>query len=140
VYLQNIGYDVRWYSSSIYADKIRELHIPYYPFKKALEVTPGNMDEVFPERQDHKSQVSKLRFDMINFFILRSTEYYADIAEIRQSFRFDMMIADITFSAIPLVKEKLNVPVISIGIVHLVETSRDLAPSGLGMTPSDTFF
>ena len=139
VYLQKIGYDVRWYSSVLYADRVKKLNIPYYPFKKALEVTPENMDEVFPERQTHKSQIGRLGFDMINFFILRSTEYFEDISEIHQSFPFDLMIADVAFSAIPLVKEKLDIPVISIGVFPLVETSKDLAPSGLGLTPSKNF-
>lgn len=56
VYLQGIGYEVRWYSSSLYADKIGKLQIPYYPFKRALEVTPENIDEVFPERKIIKAR------------------------------------------------------------------------------------
>lgn len=139
VHLQSIGYDVRWYSSSIYEERIGKLNIPYYPFKKALEVTTDNLEQVFPERAKHKSQLGKLRFDMINFFILRSTEYYADIAEIHLSFPFDLLIADVAFSAIPFVKEILSIPVISIGVLPLGETSRDLGPAGLGMTPSNTW-
>jgi len=68
VHLKEIGYDVRWYSSSLYKDKLCRLHIHHYPFKKALDVTTYNMHEVFPERETHKSQISKLKFDMINFF------------------------------------------------------------------------
>lgn len=139
VHLKNIGYDVRWYSSSIYKERIGKLDIPYYPFKRAVEATTDNMEKVFPERAKHKSQLSKLRFDMINFFILRSTEYYADIAEIHLSFPFDLLIADVAFSAIPFVKDLMSIPVISIGVLPLNETSNDLAPSGLGMTPSNTW-
>lgn len=138
VHLQSIGYDVRWYSSELYADRIKKLNIPYYPFRKALEVTPENLDEVFPERKTYKTTITKLRFDMINFFILRSTEYFADISEIRHSFPFDLMIADVAFSAVPLVKEKLGVPVITVGVFPLTETSKDLAPAGLGLMPSDS--
>ena len=43
------------------------------------------------------------------------------------------------FTAIPFVKEKLNVPVYSIGIVPLPESSVDLPPAGLGLTPSTSF-
>lgn len=139
VYLKSIGYDVRWYSSSQYADKIAKLKIRYYPFKKALEVTGDNVDTLFPGRSKCRSQVSKLRFDLINFFILRSSEYYEDIEEIRQSFPFDLMICDVAFSAIPLVKEKFNVPVISIGVFPLAESSKDLAPNGLGITPDNSW-
>jgi UDP:flavonoid glycosyltransferase YjiC (YdhE family) len=43
------------------------------------------------------------------------------------------------FTGVPYVKELMNKPVFSIGVLPLGETSRDLAPSGLGMTPSKSF-
>jgi MGT family glycosyltransferase len=140
VHLQNQGCDVRWYSSSQYVDKIKKLQIPFYPFKRALDWTGENLEEIFPERAKIKSTLKKLNFDMINAFILRSTEYYADISEIYKSFPFDIFIADNCFTGIPFVKDKIGVPVISIGVLPLTESSKDLAPAGLGMTPSTGFF
>lgn len=131
-HLQSIGYDVRWYSASAYEDKLKKLNIPYYPFRKALDLNAENLEELLPGREKHKSQISKLNFDLINVFILRATEYFEDIARIHRSFPFDMVIADCMFSALPLIKEKLDIPVLAIGIVPLAETSRDLAPAGLG--------
>jgi MGT family glycosyltransferase len=139
VELQQKGYDVRWYSGSIYEEKIKKLNIHYYPFVRALNANGENIEEVFPERDSIKSQVEKLKFDMINFFILRSTEYFEDIKQINQVWPFDLMIADVAFSGIPFVKETMNKPVISIGIFPLPETSKDLPPAGLGMTPSESF-
>ncbi len=49
------------------------------------------------------------------------------------------MVADIAFTGIPFVKEKLKVPVISVGVFPLTETSKDLPPAGLGLTPSSSF-
>lgn len=140
MHLKSIGYDVRWYAADIYEGKINKLNIPYYPFKRAFNVNGENIDQVFPERKQHKSQVSRLNFDLINVFILRSTEYFEDIQEIHQTFPFDLLIADVAFSAIPFVKEKMGIPVIGIGIVPLTESSRDLGPVGLGLTPSTGFF
>jgi MGT family glycosyltransferase len=136
VYLKKIGFDVRWYTSKNYADKMEKLGIEHYPFVRGLEVTADNMEEMFPERKTKKGMVAKLNFDIVNFFIKRSTEYYEDIKDIHSSFPFDVMIADCTFTAIPFVKEKMNIPVIAMGIMPLVETSKDLPPVGLGMTPS----
>src|SRR5688500_16767840 len=65
VHLKQVGYDVRWYTSALYEEKIKRLNIPYYPFKKALQVTGDNVDEIFPERRSIVSQVEKLKFDMI---------------------------------------------------------------------------
>ena len=138
-HLQSLGYDVRWYSSMTYAPKLEKLGIPFYPFKKAMEVTGDTVDKVFPEREVITSTIKKLNFDLQHFFILRSTEYFADIQEIHESFPFDMMVADCLFTAIPLVKEKMDVPVISVGVLPLFETSRDLAPSGLAITPAHNF-
>lgn len=137
-YLKSIGYDVRWYTSSVYSKKVTRLNIPFYPFKKAMEVNGENLSEVFPQRDKITNKVKKLNFDMINVFILRSVEYYEDIKQIHQSFPFDLMIADCAFSAVPFIKDKMNIPVITIGVLPLTETSKDLAPTGLGMLPSNS--
>lgn len=139
-HLQSAGYDVRWYSSSAYESKLEKLQIPFFPFKKALEVTGSNVDEIFPQRRKIKNKIKKLNHDIVNFFTLRGPEYYADIRNIYQSFPFDLMIADSAFTGIPFVKDLLNIPVISIGVFPLCETSKDLPPSGLGMTPSYSLF
>ncbi len=139
VHLKRLGYDVRWYTSATYADKLKKLSIPHYPFKTALDIGGKNPEEVFPQRAHYKSQVSKLKFDIIHLFVLRAPEYYADIRAIHKSFPFDVMVADVAFTAIPLVKEHLKIPVVSIGVVPLAETSRDLPPMGLGLTPARSF-
>lgn len=141
MYLKSLGCDVRWYTSKTYAPKIEKMGIPFYGLKKAVDVSAHtDIDAIFPERKQHKGQVAKLKFDMINAFILRGPEFYEDILELYQDFPFEIMIADITFGAIPFVKEKMNIPVIGVDVIPLPETSKDLPPSGLGMTPSYTFW
>jgi UDP:flavonoid glycosyltransferase YjiC (YdhE family) len=49
------------------------------------------------------------------------------------------MIADNCFTGIPFVRQLLGKPVIAIGVMPLMETSKDLPPTGLGLTPSYTF-
>jgi MGT family glycosyltransferase len=139
-YLKSIGHDVRWYTSPYYQQKVERLGIPFYPLQKALDFHGDNISEVFAEREQIKSQIAKLKYDLINVFILRSEEYYEDIKAIHEEFSFDVMVCDVAFSAIPFVKEKMNIPVISIGIFPLSETSKDLAPNGLGITPSYTWW
>jgi MGT family glycosyltransferase len=136
VHLKSIGYDVRWYTSNYYADKIAKLNIPHYPLIKAVDVRGDEIEVLFSEREKHESQVAKLNFDIINVFIERSTEYFEDLQEIYKTFRFDLLIADFAFTAIPFVREKMNIPVIAAGIVPLMQTSKDLPPPGLGMTPA----
>jgi UDP:flavonoid glycosyltransferase YjiC (YdhE family) len=140
LHLKEQGYDVRWYSGRAFHEKINRMGIPIYPFNKALDVAVDKLEEVFPERSRHKSQISKLNFDLVNLFAVQSTEYLADIAEIHASFPFDLLISDVAFTGSPLVKGRLKKPVIAVGVVPLLETSKDLAPYGLGLTPSDTFW
>lgn len=140
VHLKAIGCDVRWYTAPSFADRVKKLDMPYYLFHKARNVDASNIAEVFPERAQHKSQISKLKFDMINLFVLRSPEYYEDLKELKRTFDFAIMICDNAFGAIPFVREKLHTPVIAISVLPLIETSRDLPPSGLGITPSRTFW
>ncbi len=138
-HLLSLGCDVKWYTSPAFKAKLDKLGIPLYPFTKALDVPSDKIDEVFPQRKAIKNQISKLNFDMINYFILRSTEYLADIKDIDEKWPIDVVVADCVFSAIPFIKGVMKIPVVSIGVLPLIETSKDLAPAGLGMEPSDTF-
>jgi MGT family glycosyltransferase len=140
IHLKALGCDVRWYTAPSFAGRVAKLDMPYYLFHKARNVDASNIAEVFPERAQHKSQISKLKFDMINLFVLRSPEYYEDLKELKRTFDFSIMICDNAFGAIPFVREKLNTPVIAISVLPLIETSKDLPPSGLGIVPSRTFW
>jgi len=135
VYLQQQGCDVRWYTSSIFSEKLSKLNIPHFPFVQALDINGSNLNEMLPERSTINDAAARLEFDLINVFGDRATEYFEDICLIYQSFEFDMMIVDSFFSVLPFVKHKLNVPLISIGIVPLAEDSSDLAPYGMGLLP-----
>jgi MGT family glycosyltransferase len=138
VYLQSVGCEVRWYTSTAYQQKIERLGIPFYPLVKALDLAARNIDEVFADRKNHKSLVAKLNYDIINGFIKRGPEYFEDIKAIYADFPFDVMVADLANTAIPLVKEVMNIPVVTAGIIPLAENSTDLPPVGLGMTPSES--
>ncbi|MGX5855188.1 glycosyltransferase [Dyadobacter jiangsuensis] len=140
MHLKSLGHDVRWYSGSIFKDKIEGLGIPYYPFKNALDFNQHNVHILFPERDKIRGTIGKLKYDLKTAFILRSTEFYEDIREINELWSFDLLISDIAFTGMPFIKEKLNKKVVSVGVFPLVETSRDLPPTGLAMTPSTSFF
>jgi len=140
MHLKSIGCDVRWYTSKTYAEKLSKLGIQHYPLKKALDITGDNIDTIFPERKQRKSQLSKLKFDIIHVFVLRAPEYFDDVQDIYQTFPFELVISDIAFTAAPIIKEKMPVPVVTMGIMPLMETSKDLPPAGMAMLPSYSFW
>lgn len=138
-HLKSQGYDVRWYTSEHYRPKIERLGIPFFPLQKALDLA-SDPSSLFPERDAIKSQIGKLNFDIVNAFIKRGPEYYEDIQAIHQTFAFDLMIADLTFTGIPFVTDIMKKQVIAVGIIPITKSSRDLPPAGLGLTPSYNVF
>lgn len=137
--LKSQGHDVRWYTSKMFGEKLQKLGIPHYPFKRALEVNQFTIDEVFPERKKLKAGVPQLKFDIKNFFVRRAPEYFEDISEIKQDFPFDVFICDAAFTAGQIVKNKLNVAGVGIGVSPVMSTSKDLPPYGLGLPPDHSF-
>ena len=140
VFLKDQGHDVRWYTQDLYKEKIEKMDIVHYPFVRAPQLNQHNFENYFTERKDRKSKISKMQFDLEHVFIRRSVENYLDIKDIYETFPFDLMIADVMATVIPYVKYKLRVPVIAVGVVPVAETSKDLPPSGLGLTPSHNVF
>lgn len=134
-HLKDKGHDVRWYTQKLYREKIEKLGIPFYGFVRPPQLNQHNFESFFGERKKISSKVKKLQFDLENVFIRRSAEYYLDLVQIRQTFPFDLVIADIMSTVIPFVKHKLRIPVISVGVLPLAQTSIDLPPAGLGLTP-----
>ncbi len=139
-HLQEQGYDVRWYTGNTYQYYLQNLNIPHYPFCKALEVTQSPMDEVFPERKNHKGMMARLKFDSKEGFVRQLPEHVEDIKTIYETFPFDLLIADVGFTALSVVREMFHVPVISVGVMPLSETSQDLPPYGMGLTPEESIF
>jgi UDP:flavonoid glycosyltransferase YjiC (YdhE family) len=139
-HLQSLGYDVRWYAPTAYQKKLENLNIPSYRFIKAMDITADDLANVFPGRDRIKNPVSKLNFDLEHFFIRRGPEYFADMQEIHKTFPFDLLIADVAFTGTVFVKELMKIPVIAIGVLPLMETSKDLPPGGLGMEPVKGIF
>jgi MGT family glycosyltransferase len=134
-HLQGQGYDVRWYTGRTYEPKLRKLDIPFYPFMRATEMNQDNLDEVFPERKALKNAIGKLKFDIKHAFVRASVNYFEDIRDIHRKFPFDLLVIDPGLTAGQLVKEVLNKPVVTVGVMPLMETSKELYPSGLGLTP-----
>jgi len=135
VHLKSLGHDVRWYTQEIYKQKIEKLGIQHYPFVKHPQLNAENFQNAFAERELAKSQIAKFKFDLEHLFIRRSPEVLEDLEAIHKEFPFELLIADILFLALPLVKARLKIPVIAAGIVPVTESSKDLPPSGMGLTP-----
>jgi UDP:flavonoid glycosyltransferase YjiC (YdhE family) len=135
-YLQEEGCDVRWYSSGIYEGKLKKLGIHYYPFVVALDINGSNLQQLLPGLKTDNA-LEKSTLYQKHFFAGRAVEYYEDIRQIHESFPFDLMISDSTYSAIPFIRHYMNIPVVTIGIIPLAEDSVDTAPYRSGLPPAE---
>ena len=135
-YLESQGHDVRWYATTHYADKIRQMEMHHYPFTVAKNFLASNIDTDFPERQHIKNPIKKINWDIEHFFIARGPEYLEDMKAIKQEFDFDVLLCDNGFTGAVFAKYELGVPIVVLSILPLTESSRDLAPYGLGLTPA----
>ncbi|MET0637527.1 MAG: glycosyltransferase [Chitinophagaceae bacterium] len=133
-YLLEAGVEIRWYTSGIYRERLENLGIPHYPLVAAGELHPLNIDELHPQRKLITDAGEKANFDMTLLGEV-SVGYLEDIIQIRKTFPFDLVITDSMFPAIPLIKAKLKLPVLAIGIMPLAEQSVDTAPFGTGLYP-----
>jgi len=137
VYLKKKGYDIRWYTGENYKSRLEQMEIPYIPFQKAQEINVSDLDEAYPERKKLKG-ISHIKFDIINLFIHRMKDYYEDVQSIYQDFPFDILVFDNTFPG-TIVKDKLQVPVVGIGVVPLALSAPDIPQYGLGQQPASNF-
>ncbi|WP_128546742.1 nucleotide disphospho-sugar-binding domain-containing protein [Larkinella soli] len=139
-HLLDLGHDVRWYTGGKYVSRAEKIGIPVFPFRKAMVVNQENFEELFPERERIRGKIARIRFDISNVFLKRAPEFVEDLTEIRREFPFDLVICDTMFAAGPIIKRLMNIPVVTIGIVPLSETSRDLPPAGMGLEPALSLF
>ncbi|UYQ95041.1 glycosyltransferase [Chitinophaga horti] len=134
MHLLGKGYDVQWYSSADHAEHIQALGIPVHVFTSAPGTVRHNSDERLPKRKRRRTKTAKPKFDLERY-IERTPAYYKELQTLREIFPFDMLICDTSFTAGCLIKELMGVPVIAIGVMPLITSSRDLAPAGMGLTP-----
>jgi MGT family glycosyltransferase len=135
-HLQHNGCDVRWYTSEMFSKKLERLQILHYPFVKAKDLNGKNLHSEIPDIANAEGG-NKGKLYLKHLFIDRATEYFEDIKDIYDKFPFDVLITDNMFSAMPFVRYMLHVPVVSIGVVPLLEDSIDVAPAGRALPPAE---
>ena len=133
--LQARGCGVRWHASARYTDRLRQLAIPHCPFDRVLDVIPGNTTGLFPKKLTFTDPAQPLDLSLAQALAKRSEKYYHDLQR-RETFVFELLVADSMFSSIPFVRAKMGLPVVTIGILPLAEWSADLGPHGLALPPA----
>jgi len=135
-HLAAVGHDVRWYAGPEYGRKLDALGMLHFPYRKATEITAGNVNELFPERVGLRGP-KLISFDLEKFFVASVEDHFEDIAGLRSEFRFDVLLCDGAFYAEKLVAEVLGVPVFAIGLSTVLPDSQG-PPPFFGLRPART--
>lgn len=134
-HLQEQGCDVRWYCTSMFAERLKNLDIEHFPLVNAPDINAGNIFKLIPELNTN-DPVKRYNIYRTQY-AKRSSEYFEDIKDLQHIFAYDLIIADSFLPAIPFLKHKLNVPIVTIGIVPLAEDSVDTAPYSHALPPPE---
>lgn len=135
-HLAERGHDVRWYAGPEYGRKLEALGMSYFPYRRATEVTAGNLNELFPERARLRGP-QLLSFDLEKFFVANVDQHFRDIADIRSEFPFDVFFCDGAVYAEKLVADVLGVPVLAIGLSTVMPDAQ-APPPFFGLRPART--
>jgi UDP:flavonoid glycosyltransferase YjiC (YdhE family) len=130
------GHDIRWYAGPEYGRKLEKLGMPYFPYRRATEVTGGNLNSLFPERERLRGP-KLISFDLEKFFAANVDNHFQDIAEIRNDFPFEILLCDGALYAEKLVAEVLGVRVFAVGMT-MVMPNDDSPPPFFGLRPAKT--
>src|SRR5215203_2215830 len=129
------GHDVRWYTGSRYESKLAELGIPHFPFRRAVEHTPENLNELYAERAVLKGPRAA-SFDAEKIFASNVGHFFDDIRDIRAEFPFDLLLEDGAVYVQRLVTEILGVPVVSVIAINNMQRDPLVPPLFFGLKPA----
>jgi UDP:flavonoid glycosyltransferase YjiC (YdhE family) len=135
--LQASGHDVAWYTGSRYESKLAELGIPHFPFQRAVEHTPENLNVLYPERAPLKGPRAA-SFDGEKVFASNVGHFFDDIRDIRADFAFDLLLEDGAVYVQRLVTQILGVPVVSVVAVNNMQRDAIVPPLFFGLKPAAT--
>jgi UDP:flavonoid glycosyltransferase YjiC (YdhE family) len=135
-HLQNLGYDIAWYTQDLYKPKLKKLGIRHFPIVHGPQLNQYNFETYFSDRVKKKSMAAKMKFDLEHVFIRPVHDAMKDLRSIYLQFPFDLIVGDIFSFALPAARAEFNIPVIATGVIPVMESSGDLPPAGLGLTPN----
>jgi UDP:flavonoid glycosyltransferase YjiC (YdhE family) len=134
------GHEVAWYTGQRFKAAVESTGARYLPMRAAPDLDHGALDAELPGRAQLRGGLSQLKFDMLHLFIDPIPAYIEDLERIASEQDFDGFINDVGFIAMSLFCERAGLHHTTYGISALPFPSRDAAPFGLALRPSQSAF
>lgn len=132
------GHEVVWYTGRRYQASVEGTGARFAAMRAAREIEDGALDKEFPGRAELRGGLAQLKFDMLHLFIDPIPSYLEDLERIASEEDFDGYVSDVGFVAMNLFCEREGLRHTSYGISALPFPSRDAAPFGLALRPSQS--
>lgn len=135
------GHEVCWYTGQAFQATVEKTGARFAPILSWLDYSDvKNVPQSLMDQREAAQGVQRLKFDLKNFFIDPALGQVKDLSEILDQFPADVLLADSMFLGISWVAEQKGLPWAEFGSSALALNSRDTAPFGLGLPPSNTPF
>jgi UDP:flavonoid glycosyltransferase YjiC (YdhE family) len=130
---------VRWYTGQKYRDIVERAGAQHEPYRRARDFDDHHMERAFPERARLEG-LKQLEHDLLRVFVDQTREQLLDLEQLRSSFAPHVVIADPFMAGALILKERHGTPLVLINVVANPLKSRDTAPFGLGILPSERWY
>lgn len=130
------GHEVWWYTGEEFQSKVEATGARYVPIVNAFDPSdPKKMPESLLEKRKTLQGIAKVKFEFKHFIVDGVKGQVKDYTDILREFPADVLLSDFAFLGASWVHEKGGPPWATIGVSPLTISSRDTAPSGLGIQP-----
>ncbi|HEY9739173.1 MAG TPA: glycosyltransferase [Coleofasciculaceae cyanobacterium] len=131
------GHEVWWYTGEEFQSNVEATGARYVPIVNAFDPSdPKKMPESLLEKRKTLRGIAKVKFEFKHFIVDGAVGQVKDYTDILRQFPADVLLSDFAFLGASWVHEKGGPPWATIGVSPLSLSSRDTAPSGLGMPPN----
>ena len=131
------GNEVWWYTGQNYQKKVEATGATFLPMKAGYDFDDTDLDGAFPGRNEKKG-LAQLKFDIKSVFVDSVPGYVQDMESIISEIKPDVLLMDNGFAAGTVIFARTGVPWATYGIMPLGVSSRDTAPTGLGLLPDSS--
>lgn len=128
------GHTVRWYTGESLRPVVERLGMELVPFRRAVEHTATNLDELYPGREKLKGPM-QTRFDGKALFADTVPGLFADLQEIHQEWAYDVVLLDASAMVARLLREKIGVPVVAVFAIANMQPDPLVPPLWFGLRP-----
>jgi MGT family glycosyltransferase len=132
------GHVVAWYTGAAYREKVEAAGAVLHPHVHAPDRDVAAMDAQYPERARLKG-IAKFKFDIREVFIAAVPGQVADLEDLLDEVRPDVIVAEPGMAAAAsVIEHRHGIPWATCGISAFAMKSEDTAPFGLGLRPAAT--